>query len=92
MGWFVAVLVILYISVAVFCAKRYYVRRHGVIARHGEPGTSTAGLIGMLWPATMWFQAIRNPALCSRHRHILEYERLRQEVAVVEELKAQRRR
>jgi hypothetical protein len=87
MGWFAAVFVIIYFGITVFCAKRYYLRRHGVTARQGEPGTATAGLIGWLWPASLWFEAVRNPTFCGHHRHILARERIRQEIAAVQQLK-----
>ena len=56
MGWFVAVVVIAYLAMAVFWSKRYYLRRHGVVASRGDVGATSAGLIGLLWPITIWFE------------------------------------
>jgi len=61
MGWFLAVLALTYFGIGVFLAKRYYLRRHGVAATSGDRGLSTAGFIGLNWPLTVWFAAVRNP-------------------------------
>ena len=72
MGWFVAIVVSAYLVMAVFWSKRYYLRRHGVVASRGDVGATSAGLIGLLWPITIWFEAVRNPGPCKHARHTRE--------------------
>ncbi len=86
----VAIIVVVYLIAASFCAKWYFRRRHGVSAAKGEPGTLAAGFIGLLWPVSVFLPAVRHPRTCGHHRHVLEHERLMNEVRAVEQLKEQR--
>ena len=70
MGWLLFILA--YFVVGIIIAKRYYRRRHGVAPASGARGSSTAGAVGLAWPATLWFSAIRNPRNCNCHYHVPE--------------------
>jgi hypothetical protein len=50
-------------------------------ARSGEPGTAMAGLIGLLWPLTLWIEGIRNPRSCNHRAHLAERSRLMMEIS-----------
>jgi len=87
MGWFLAVLALTYFGIGVFLAKRYYLRRHGVAATSGDRGLSTAGFIGLNWPLTLWFAAVRNPETCKHHHHALERAQIQGEIDLIEHYK-----
>jgi hypothetical protein len=85
MGWFIIITILIYIIMSSYTAKRYYLRRHGVTPQRGEPGTSTAGMIGLLWPITLFLESVREPTRCSHHRHVLERARIMEEIGVVDQ-------
>jgi len=87
MGWFLAVLALTYFGIGVFLAKRYYLRRHGVVATSGDRGLSTAGFIGLSWPVTVWFAAIREPETCKHHHHALKRAQIQGEIDLIEHYK-----
>lgn len=86
------VLVLIYLVAAIWLAKRYFWRRHGVAPLKGDAGTTTAGFIGLSWPVSIWFPQVRQPSPCGHHRHVLERDRIRQEIRAVEELQQRRDR
>jgi hypothetical protein len=69
MGWLILILLLGYLTVASITAKRYYLRRHGVLPRQGEPGLSWAGQIGLAWPVTIFLRSVQKPNQCNHPRH-----------------------
>lgn len=69
MGWLILILLLGYLIVASITAKRYYLRRHGVLPRQGEPGLSWAGQIGLAWPVTIFLRSVQKPNQCNHPRH-----------------------
>jgi hypothetical protein len=87
MGFVYFILVLAYLSIMIYVGRRYFARRHGVGIVKGDTGVTTAGLIGLLWPVTLFMPDVRNPKMCSHHRHVLEHARLVEEFRAAEELK-----
>jgi hypothetical protein len=88
-GWFIAGVVLAYFVGVRVVARRYFARRHGVSLERGEAGMMSAVWLGAIWPLAVWLPAVRHPSLCGHHRHVLERERMRQELETVNLLKLQ---
>ncbi len=87
MGWVVAALILTYLVGVRYVARRYFARRHGLSLEKGELGLLSASMIGGVWPIMIFLPGVRNPEFCSHHRHVIERERLRQEIDRVNELR-----
>lgn len=84
---FTLIVVVGYLIALRVVGRRYYARKHGVLARPGGVGTMGAGLVGLAWPITVWMTSVRNPSLCSHHSHVLARNQLRAEIELVEQLR-----
>ncbi len=89
MGWIVAALVLAYLVAMRYVGRRYFAHRHGVSLEKGEVGVLSAGMIGVVWPITIFLPGVREPELCSHHRHVLQRNSLRAEADHVNELRRQ---
>jgi hypothetical protein len=89
---FTLILLAVYVIGLRVVARRYYARKHGILLSVGGVGAMRAALVGMAWPVTMWLAEVRNPPRCSHHNHVLERNRLRAEIELVEELRREEER
>lgn len=87
MGWLIFAAMLAYFIMAVVIARRYFLRRHGLSARSGDVGAVVAGMVGLLWPISLLLPGVRRPTLCSDHGHVLERNRIREEIRAVEALR-----
>ena len=88
---FTVILVVGYFVGLRIVGRRYFARRHGVLLRFGESGSTGALVVGMAWPVTMWMQSVRQPEVCSHHHHVLRRNQLRAEIEMVEQLRRDER-
>jgi uncharacterized protein YqgC (DUF456 family) len=91
-GFVIAALVVAYFVGARIVAHRYYARRHGIAYQKGGTGTVYAAQIGIFWPVTMLIPSVQHPTMCAHTKHVLEAERLREELRQAQEIRRQRGR
>jgi hypothetical protein len=70
MGTFLALLVIAYLVGVFVVARRHYAARHGVVYTRHTPIFNTSTFVGLVWPASLFFEPWKNPPLCQHMRHV----------------------
>ncbi|MFD0688657.1 hypothetical protein [Actinomadura fibrosa] len=58
-----------YSLVGWFIARRYYEKRHGTSLTSEEPGAVAASLVGLVWPAALFVDTLKNPSACDDALH-----------------------
>lgn len=91
MGWFIVILLVVYLGVMRYFARRYFALRHGVSLERGETGVLSASMIGATWPVMMFVPSVREPVMCGHHRHVLRHAQLVEEIRAADEIRRQRR-
>jgi hypothetical protein len=89
MGWLVGALILVYVVGVRYVARRYFARRHGLSLEKGELGVLSASWIGAAWPVAIFLPTVREPELCSHHRHVLERNNLRAQIDQANRLREQ---
>jgi hypothetical protein len=90
MTWIIVAVVVIYVVGLRVVARRYYLRRHRVVIQPHSTGSMNAALIGSVWPAVIWFPAVRNPEQCDHALHILESARREEDARRANELRQRR--
>jgi hypothetical protein len=77
---FVITLIVSYLIGVRVTARRYYLRRHGVPIESSTIGRGVAGYVGIIWPAALFFEPLKNPQLCMHFSHVEQRQALRAEI------------
>lgn len=86
------IVLLVYVGIGNFIANRYFFRRHRVRGRLGrgwagfDAGWPGALAVSISWPVAIFLESVRNPELCTHHRHVLARDEARRRSLMVDEV------